>query len=191
MIATLKSSSSFSTGISKPYTSSVVPSEYVTSSVVGSISSAPSACASSFVPTKTLTMFLDTRLTWMVIFPSFTVRTPFPSFASLTWNILLSVLKSAVYVPSSSSDALLSPAVSAADALSAETSDVDVLLSALDTSCTEAEDASAAEDADTADAEDDAASFPPHAPSMDTVSAAPRKRTANFFLIIKFLLVSP
>lgn len=68
MIATLKSSSSFSTGISKPYTSSVVPSEYVTSSVVGSISSAPSACASSFVPTKTLTMFLDTRLTWMVIF---------------------------------------------------------------------------------------------------------------------------
>ena len=95
----------------------------------------------------------------MVIFPSFTVRTPFPSFASLTWNILLSVLKSAVYVPSSSSDALLSPAVSAADALSAETSDVDVLLSALDASCTEAEDASAAEDADTADAEDDAASF--------------------------------
>ena len=94
---------------------------------------------------------------------------------------MLSVLKSAVYVPSSSSDALLSPAVSAADALSAETSDVDVLLSALDASCTEAEDASAAEDADTADAEDDAASFPPHAPSMDTVSAAPRKRTANFF----------
>jgi hypothetical protein len=45
---------------------------------------------------------------------------------------LLSVLKSAVYVPSSSSDALLSPAVSSADALSAETSDVDVLLSVLD-----------------------------------------------------------
>ena len=88
---------------------------------------------------------------------------------------MLSVLKSAVYVPSSSSDALLSPAVSSADALSAETSDVDVLLSVLDASCTEAEDAS----------------FPPHAPSMDTVSAAPRKRTANFFLIINFLLVSP
>ena len=40
-----------------------------------------------------------------------------------------------------------------------------------------------------AEEDDDDASFPPHAPSIDTVSAAPRKRTANFFLIIKFLLI--
>ena len=36
----------------------------------------------------------------MVICPSFTVSTPLPSQVSLAWNMLLSVLKSAVYTPS-------------------------------------------------------------------------------------------
>ena len=99
--ATSNSSSSAGTGISNPYTSSLIPSLYVTVSVVGSRSSAPSFCASSALPAKRFTIFLDARLTWIVILPSFTVRTPFPSFASFTWNIPLSVSNSAVYVPSS------------------------------------------------------------------------------------------
>ena len=99
--ATSNSSSIAGTGISNPYTSSLIPSLYVTVSVVGSSTSAPSFCASSAFPTKRFTIFLEARLTWIVILPSFTVRVPFPSFASFTWNIPLSVSNSAVQVPSS------------------------------------------------------------------------------------------
>ncbi|WP_418450579.1 FAD-dependent oxidoreductase [Blautia sp.] len=94
--ATSNSSSIAGTGISNPYTSSLIPSLYVTVSVVGSRTSAPSFCASSAFPTKRFTIFLEARLTWIVILPSFTVRVPFPSFASFTWNIPLSVSNSAV-----------------------------------------------------------------------------------------------
>ena len=45
----------------------------------------------------------------MVICPSFTVSTPLPSQVSLAWNILLSVLKSAVYTPSASAGSATSP----------------------------------------------------------------------------------
>ena len=43
---------------------------------------------------------MDARLTWKVITPFSTVRVPLPLQASLVWNILLSVSKSAVYTPS-------------------------------------------------------------------------------------------
>ena len=41
-------------------------------------------------------MLLDGRLMWIVIWPFSTVSVPLPSHASFTWNMLLSVLKSAV-----------------------------------------------------------------------------------------------
>ena len=41
-------------------------------------------------------MLLDARLTWMVMLPSLTVSVPLPSQASFAWNMLLSVLNSAV-----------------------------------------------------------------------------------------------
>ena len=43
---------------------------------------------------------MEARLTWKVITPFSTVRVPLPLQASLVWNILLSVSKSAVYTPS-------------------------------------------------------------------------------------------
>lgn len=41
-------------------------------------------------------MLLDGRLMWIVIWPFSTVSVPLPLHASFTWNMLLSVLKSAV-----------------------------------------------------------------------------------------------
>ena len=76
--------SNASTGTSKAYTSSLEPSDYVTSSVVGWISFAPSFCASSAVPKKRFTMFWDGITMWSVIFPFFTVSVPRPSYASFT-----------------------------------------------------------------------------------------------------------
>ena len=43
---------------------------------------------------------MEARLTWKVITPFSTVSVPLPLQASLVWNILLSVSKSAVYTPS-------------------------------------------------------------------------------------------
>ena len=43
---------------------------------------------------------MEARLTWKVITPFSTVKVPLPLQASLVWNILLSVSKSAVYTPS-------------------------------------------------------------------------------------------
>ena len=43
---------------------------------------------------------MEARLTWKVITPFSTVKVPLPLQASLAWNILLSVSKSAVYTPS-------------------------------------------------------------------------------------------
>ena len=68
----------------------------MTVSVVGCKSAAPSFRASSAVPQKRFRMLLDGRLMWIVIWPFSTVSVPLPSQASFTWNMLLSVLKSAV-----------------------------------------------------------------------------------------------
>ena len=94
------SSSKTGTGISNALTSSVVPSPQSTVSTVGSKSSALSFEASFAVPKKRFTMCVDVRATCIVALPSFTVSVPLLSYASFTWNIELSVVNSAVYVPS-------------------------------------------------------------------------------------------